>query len=125
MARNGPRISDSEMRLMQLLWEESPLGATQLAERIGPESGWSLATVKTLLSRLMAKGAIEAESEGRRFRYRPAVEKETIAGRQAGKLIDRLFGGKVSPLVAHLVDQRSIDPEDLDELEALIRKLRK
>jgi BlaI family penicillinase repressor len=119
------RISEAEMQLLQLLWDESPLGATELAERVPPGRNWSLTTVKTLLSRLVAKGALTTESEGRRFRYRPSIARETVAARQAGGLVDRLFGGRVSPLVAQLAEQREIDPQDLDELEALIRSLRK
>jgi BlaI family transcriptional regulator, penicillinase repressor len=125
MARKDARISDAELQLLQLLWDESPLGATDIAERVPPGRSWSLTTVKTLLSRLVAKGALTTESEGRRFRYRPAIARETIAARQAGGLIDKLFGGRVSPLVAQLAEQREIDPQDLDELEALIRSLRK
>ena len=124
MARNGPRISDAELQLLQLLWDESPLGATELAGKVPDSRGWTLATVKTLLSRLLAKGAITAEAEGRRYRYRPAVEREAVAGGQADRLVDRLFGGRVSPLVAQLAEQRDIAADDLAELEALIRKLR-
>jgi BlaI family transcriptional regulator, penicillinase repressor len=125
MARKDPRISDAELQLLQLLWEESPLGATEIAGRVPAGRSWSLTTVKTLLSRLVAKGALTTENEGRRFRYRPAIARETVAARQAGGLVDKLFGGRVSPLVAQLAEQREIDPKDLDELEALIRSLRK
>lgn len=121
----NPKISDAELQLLQLLWEESPIDAVELARRVPADRDWSLATVKSLLSRLLAKGAISAESEGRRFLYRPAVERETIAGGQADRLVDRLFGGRVSPLVAQLAEQRDFDPDDLAELEALIRSLRK
>ena len=121
----GLRISEAELQLLQLLWEESPLGATDIASRVPASREWTLATVKTLLSRLLAKGAVTATSEGRRFSYRPAVERETIAAGQADRLVDRLFGGRVSPLVAQLAEQREIDPDDLAELEALVRALRK
>lgn len=124
MSKN-PRISDAEMQLLQLLWREAPLGATDIADRLPPDRQWSLTTVKTLLSRLVAKGALTTEQEGRRFLYCPAVAQDEVAGRQANSLIEQLFGGRVSPLVAQLAEQRDIDPVDLDELEALIRKLRK
>ena len=123
--KKTPRISEAELQLLQLLWEESPLGATDIAKRVPAGRDWSLATVKTLLSRLLAKGAVSAENVGRRFLYRPAVERETIAAGQADRLVDRLFGGRVSPLVAQLAEQREIDPDDLAELEALVRSLRK
>jgi predicted transcriptional regulator len=118
------RISDSEMQLLQLLWEDSPLDAAEIARRV-PEGRWSLTTVKTLLSRLVAKGAATAEPQGRRFVYRPAVERDAVAARHASRLIDRLFGGRVSPLVAQLAEQKQLSPEDLAELDALVRKLRK
>ena len=118
------KISDAEMQVLQALWDQSPMSAAELSDRIGAANGWSLATVKTLLSRLLAKGAIKAESEGRRFRYRPAIKRETVAGRQAGRMVERLFGGRVSPLVAQLAEQRNLDPEYLAELEALIKKLK-
>lgn len=124
MRRKAPRISDSELRLLHVLWDESPLGASEIAERLPGELGWSQTTVKTLLSRLVAKGALEAEPQGRRYLYRPLVERETVAAGQAGGLVDRLFGGRVSPLVAQLAEQREIDPDDLAELEALVRRLR-
>ena len=120
----SPKISDAELQVLQVLWDESPMGATDLAERVGPANGWSLATVKTLLSRLLAKGAVKAESEGRRFRYHPAIERGAVAGRQAGKLVERMFGGRISPLVAQLAEQRDIDPDDLAELEELVRRLK-
>lgn len=120
-----PRISEAELQVLQLLWDESPLDAAELASRVPAERSWSLTTVKTLLSRLVAKGAVGAEPQGRKFRYSPLIERDAVAGRQANRLVERLFGGRVSPLVAQLVEQREIDPADLAELEQLIRDLRK
>ncbi len=125
MSTSEIKVSDAELQLLQLLWEDSPLSATDVAQRVPATLGWSLTTVKTLLSRLVGKGAVAAEAEGRRFLYRPAVDRETIAARQADRLVDRLFGGRVSPLVAQLAEQRALDPEDLAELEKLVRSLRK
>lgn len=121
----APRISEAEMQLLQLLWEKAPLGASEISERVPDDREWSLATVKTMLSRLVAKGVITAEPEGRRYLYRPAVERDAVAANQARRLVDRLFGGRVSPLVAQLAEQKQLDPEDIAELESLIRSLKK
>lgn len=118
------KISEAEMELLQLLWDRSPLTAAQLAELTPEKRGWQLATVKTLLSRLVAKGAVRADVDGRRFLYSPAIERDALAVEQAGRLVDRMFGGRISPLVAQLAEQRDLSPEDLDELEALVRSLR-
>lgn len=126
MVRSTPsRISESELEILKLLWHESPLGAADLVARAPAERQWSPTTVKTLLARLVEKGAVSATGSGRRYLYRAALDRDTLGASQAGSLIDRLFGGRVSPLVAQLAEQRAIDPKDLDELEALIRKLRK
>jgi len=118
------KVSDAELQLLQILWSESLLSATELADRVPAARDWSLTTVKTLLSRLVAKGAIETKRDGRRFLYSPAVPRETIASSQVRGLIDRLFGGRVSPLVAQLAREGDFDSKDLDELEALIKSLR-
>ena len=119
------RISEAELDIMAVVWAESPLSATDIAARAPARRAWSATTVKTMLSRLVDKGAMSAEAQGRRFLYRPLLERDRLAGTQAGQLVDRLFGGRVSPLVAHLAERRDIAPEDLAALEKLIKDLRK
>ena len=94
-----PRISDRELEILQLLWDESPIAAAEVASRAAPLRGWSNTTVKTMLARLVEKGAVATESQGRRFLYRPLIARETLSARQAGGLVDRLFGGRVSLLL--------------------------
>ena len=118
------RISEAEHAVMEVLWEEQPLTAAEVAERAGPKRGWSVHTVKTLLSRLLAKGAITHDADGRRFLYRPVIEREAYVGRESEKLVDRLFGGRVTPLIAHLAERRALSAEDIAELEALLKELK-
>jgi len=118
------RISDAEHAVMEVLWERSPATATDVAEAIGGERGWSLQTIKTLLSRLIAKEAIAHEAEGRRYIYRPLVPREAYLEKESNRLVDRLFGGKVSPLVAHLARTRQLSGDDIAELEALLREIK-
>jgi predicted transcriptional regulator len=125
MAMKARRISEAEMQLLQLLWDDSPLGSVEIAERVQAERGWSITTVKTLLARLVAKGALTTEPHGRRYLYRPAIERDAVAADQARGLVDRLFGGRVSPLVAQLAEQKQLSDEDIADLEALVRSLKK
>lgn len=119
------RISEAELDIMAVLWAEAPLSAVDVAARVPAPRAWSATTVKTMLSRLVDKGALAADAQGRRFLYRPLIERMPLAGAQAGRLVDRLFGGRISPLVAHLVERRDLEPADLAELEKLIREYRK
>ena len=118
------RISEAEHEVMEVLWAESPLGAAEVASRVDPARGWSDRTVKTMLSRLLAKGAIAHQEEGRRYLYRPAVSREAFVARESGRLLDRMFGGRVTPLVAHLAEQNRLSPADVAEIEALLKALK-
>ena len=118
------RIGDGELLVMEALWTESPLTASEVAERIPPERGWSDRTVKTMLARLLAKGVLAHEEDGRRYLYRPLVERADYASRESRRLVDRLFGGRTAPLVAHLAEANALSDEDIAEIEALLKELR-
>jgi len=118
------RIAEGELTVMEVLWEESPLTAAEVAERVPRERGWSLATVKTMLSRLLAKGVLNHQEEGRRYLYRPAIRREDYVAEESGRLIDRMFGGRVTPLVAHLARRDRLTPADIEEIEKILRELK-
>ena len=119
------RISDAEHAVMEALWRESPRTAAEVCDEVSEQRGWSLATVKTLLGRLVSKEAIAAEPDGRRFLYRPLVERADYIGGESRRLVDRLFGGRAAPLLLHLVEAEALSDADIDEIERLIRELRK
>lgn len=118
------RISDAEHAVMEALWAESPLTAQEVAERVGPARGWSANTVKTLLGRLLAKQAITYEEDGRRYLYRPLVARADYVAGESRRLMDRLFGGRLTPLVAHLAEQDALTQADIAEIEALLQGLK-
>ena len=119
------RISDAELEVMELLWSSAnPLTATDVADRIGSGRGWSLATVKTMLSRLSAKGALAYSEEGRRYFYSPAIARDSYVGRESRRFVDQLFGGRLSPLVARLAEEDALDEEDIAAIEAILRELK-
>ena len=118
------RISDAELDMMEVLWAaDQSLTSGEVAERL-EERGWSLATIKTMLSRLAAKGAISHREDGRRFLYSPAIEREAYVGSESRKFVDRLFGGRLSPLVARLAEEDALDEDDIAEIEALLKELK-
>jgi BlaI family transcriptional regulator, penicillinase repressor len=118
------RISEGEHVLMEVLWADAPLTAADVADRVDPARGWSDRTVKTMLGRLLAKGVLAHEEDGRRYLYRPAVAREDYVARESSRLVDRLFGGRAAPLVAHLAERQALSDTDIAELEALLKELR-
>jgi BlaI family penicillinase repressor len=119
------RITDAELDVMEVLWgADEPLTAADIAERIDPDRDWTLATVKTMLSRLAAKGTISYRVEGRRFLYSPAIARESYVGSESRRFVDKLFGGRLSPLVARLAEEDSLDEEDIAAIEAILKELK-
>jgi BlaI family transcriptional regulator, penicillinase repressor len=125
-AENGAeRISDAEYAVMERLWQKSPQTAVEVCETVCEERGWSIPTVKTLLARLVTKGVLATQPDGRRFLYTPLVAREAYVGTESRRLVDRLFGGRAAPLFAHLAESEALTPEDIAEIEHLLRELKK
>ncbi|MBB4845467.1 putative transcriptional regulator [Paucibacter oligotrophus] len=121
MAMNS--ISDSEAQVMEVLWNSSPLSTEEIAVALKDQQAWQLATVKTLINRLLNKGAISAVAEGRRYLYSPVLRREDWVGEQSSKLLDRLFGGRLAPLLAQFSAQGRLKPSDVAELKRLLKDL--
>lgn len=119
------RISDAEHAVMEALWDHSPLTAVEVCERVCEARGWSMPTVKTLLGRLVGKGAVATEPDGRRFLYTPLIARADYVGSESKRLVERLFGGRAAPLFAQLAESESLTDEDLSEIEALLKELRR
>ena len=116
-------ISAAESRIMEALWRRSPLAAEEIVAEVAEPHGWSEATVKSLINRLLTKGAIEAEKTGRRYLYRPRVDRLAYVSHESRGLLDRLFGGRIAPLVSHFSETNQLSPEDIAELKRLIGDL--
>jgi len=116
-------ISDAEAVVMQVLWQRQPLSAEDVYAAVAGRSGWAEPTVKTLLNRLLNKGAIAAEKDGRRYLYSPRIKREQWVEQQSAGLLERVFGGRVAPLVAHFSERGKLTAEDIAELKRLVREL--
>lgn len=108
---------------MQFLWDRYPSTANDVFAALGSDNGWSEATVKTLLGRLRNKGAVAVEPDGKRFLYRPAIERDAWVLAESSHMLDRLFDGRLAPLVSHFSSHGKLSQRDLDELRELIGRL--
>lgn len=117
------QISEAESLVMEVLWRRSPLAAEEVIAALAETQQWQEATIKTLLNRLLNKGAIQAEKDGRRYRYAPVLRREDWLTRESKGLLDRLFGGRVAPLVAHFSEHRKLSRKDIAELKKLIDEI--
>ncbi|MEO0465919.1 MAG: BlaI/MecI/CopY family transcriptional regulator [Pseudomonadota bacterium] len=117
-------ITDAELEVMKVLWASPGQSAADVHGKLEPSQNWSRQTVKTLLSRLVEKGALSTTSAGRAFLYTPAIARDAYETRAASRFVDKVFSGRAAPLVAHLADGRGLSEDDIAELEALLERLK-
>lgn len=117
------QISEAESVVMNVLWQRHPLAADEVVAALSSQQDWQEATVKTLLNRLLNKGAIAATKDGRRYLYSPQLKREDWVHAESRGLLERLFDGRVAPLVAHFSQHRKLSRKDIAELRKLIEEI--
>jgi BlaI family transcriptional regulator, penicillinase repressor len=115
-----PRVSEAEWEVMQVLWESSPLGATEIADEVCKRMQWHPKTVKTLLGRLVKKGVLRYREDGNRYLYSPVYRRDRYVAAESRSFIDRVFGGSATPAVVHFVETMELSDDDLQELRAIL-----
>jgi len=108
---------------MAALWRAGPMTADAVVAELAHAQQWREPTIKTLLNRLLKKGAIHARKDGRRYVYTPAITREQWVSHESEGLLDRLFGGRIAPLVAHFSKHRKLSRKDIADLKRLIAEL--
>ena len=111
-----PQISGAEWEVMQVLWQASPLSGTEVADRMGAHPK----TVKTLLSRLVKKGALRFKEEANRYLYRPTFERDKYVAEESRSFLERVFGGEASPALVHFVENIDLTDDEIRELRDLL-----
>lgn len=116
-------ISEAESAVLMVLWDGGPATAEDVLAALATLRGWRVSTVKTLLGRLVKKGAVRAQKDGRRFMYSPVLTREEWLSQESESLLNRLYGGRVAPLVAHFSRHRKLSERDIRELKRLVQEL--
>lgn len=118
-----PPISDAEWEVMNACWSAAPrsLAANEVVEALaGRRPPWSPKTIKTLLNRLVKKGALAFDTEGNRYLYRPAVRREECVRSETRSFVDRVFGGAVGPMLVQFVSQSKLSSAEIEQLKRLL-----
>ena len=120
--QKAPKMSEAEWQVMRAVWGKTSVTAQEIIEEVGPKAKWSPATVKTLLNRLLTKGALRFEKTGKSYLYRAAFTERDFMSAEAETFLDRFFGGGLSPMLAHFVKSRKLTKPEIAELERILRE---
>lgn len=119
--KNTPNISDAEWEVMRAIWEKHPITAAEIIERLSRLTPpWHPKTVRTLLARLVKKGALKYAEIGRSYQYTPLVSEEECVAAESDSFVERIFGGSLKPMLAHFIEQKRLSRADIEELRALL-----
>jgi BlaI family penicillinase repressor len=116
-------VTQSESRIMEALWAKGPMSADEIEAEVAEPQGWGGATVRTLIHRLLKRQAIRSERAGGRVRYQPVLLRADYLHEESQSLLDRLFDGRLAPLVAHFASHRTLSPDEIKQLRALLEEL--
>jgi BlaI family penicillinase repressor len=118
---NAPSISEAEWTLMEALWEHAPQTASEVAKVLAPSTGWAVNTVRTMLSRLVEKGAIlSGENEAGVREFSPAFERDAMVRAESESFLKRVFQGSAQPLLVHFASRSNLSPDEIEQLKQLL-----
>ena len=124
MSWKGREVTDTELAVLRLLWKTDDATIRELTDALYPDGGHShYATVQSLLDRLQQKGFVERKKDGRVNRYRASISRAELVSRRLRATADALCDGAMAPLLTHLVDNASLQPEEISALRDLVNQL--
>jgi BlaI family penicillinase repressor len=118
-----PRISETEWEVMKVVWADAPCTAGHIVEALtARDSSWHPKTIKAFLSRLVRKGALGFEKEGRGYLYRARVREKDCVDAVSESFLERVFGGSLRPMLAHFVERKKLSEEEIRELRRILKQ---
>jgi BlaI family transcriptional regulator, penicillinase repressor len=116
------KISDAEWNVMDAVWRRGSATAADIIDELAEPSGWSHRTIRTLLARLVEKGALHAAQQGHRYLYSPAVTRQRCVRSEGRSFLDKVFGGDVGSLMLHFAKESRMPAENIERLKRMLEE---
>lgn len=120
-----PRIPESEWLVMRVLWSNGVLTANEVVKELTGQTKWKPKTIKTLITRLVNKGAIKFKKEGRKYRYYAAISEAECVATERRSFVKRVYGGTMKPMLAAFIEDAELSQEDITELKNILEQKEK
>lgn len=117
-----PKISDSEYQVMKVIWASAPISTNEVVEKLEKTTAWKPKTIQTLLSRLVKKGALNYEKDGRVFVYTPLVQEPDILEQESDTFLNRFYNGALNPMIVNFLERDKLSEDDINELKRILEK---
>ena len=117
-----PQISEAEYEVMKIVWAYAPISTNEITERLVRVSDWSPKTIQTLIKRLVNKGALSYEKEGRVFVYTPLVQEKEYVGEKSRSFLKRFYQGNITAMVSAFLENDALSEDEIDSLRDLLSR---
>ncbi len=115
-----PKISEAEYEIMKIVWKHAPVSTTEITEQLTKTTAWNPKTIQTLIRRLVTKGALSYEKQGRVFVYAPKIAQGEYVGEKSLSFLERYYDGKMANMLSAYLEHDPLSESELDALRALL-----
>ena len=116
------KLTDAEWQLMNVLWSNHPTTARELSEQLPQDNKWAYTTIKTMLTRLVTKGAVSERKRGNTSIYQPLLDRQNARRSALRTLIDQAFEGGLAPMLNFLMEDKSLNNTERKVLQEMLNK---
>ena len=115
-----PQISEAEFEVMKIIWKYAPINTNEITERLLKTTAWSPKTIQTLIKRLVTKGALTYEKQGRVFVYTPLVGQNEYVSQESSAFLNRFYNGNISAMLSSYLENHRPPEEEIGDLRAIL-----
>ncbi len=120
-----PQISEAEFEVMKIIWRHAPISTNEVTDLLVKTSAWSPKTIQTLIKRLVTKGALSYEKQGRVFVYTPLVDRTEYIRQESNSFLNRFYDGNITAMLSAYIDNDRLSQTEIGQLRSLLSKDKK
>jgi BlaI family penicillinase repressor len=115
-----PQISEAEFEVMKIIWSHAPINTNEITKHLLQTTNWSPKTIQTLIKRLVTKGALAYEKQGRVFVYTPLVNENEYIGQESHSFLNRFYHGDLTAMVSSYIENDKLSDAEIEQLRSLL-----
>lgn len=117
-----PQISEAEFEVMKVVWKSAPINTNEITQQLLKTTSWSAKTIQTLIKRLVTKGALTYEKQGRVFVYTPLVKEDEYINQESNTFLKRFYDGDISAMLSAYLENNQLSETEIRHLRSILSK---
>lgn len=117
-----PQISEAEFEVMKIVWKYAPINTNEITDQLVQTTTWSPKTIQTLIKRLVNKGALSYEKQGRIFVYTPLIKKNEYIGQESNSFLKRFYNGDITAMLSAYIENDRLSEKEIEDLRSLLSR---